>query len=90
MVCKLLFHRGGCVMTNTGEKKVVFPINNNQKYSRNISDNVCLTCMFWTGYRKKEENSISSISSKTQGVCLWHANTSTEASFSCNHWVRKY
>uniref|UniRef100_A0A7C5U4G6 Uncharacterized protein n=1 Tax=Fervidobacterium nodosum TaxID=2424 RepID=A0A7C5U4G6_9BACT len=77
-------------MTNMGEARAVFPYNVDQKYSQNLAEEVCLTCMFWTGYRKREENVISSISAKTQGVCLWHGNTSTQASFSCKHWIGKY
>ncbi|MCX7654439.1 MAG: hypothetical protein N2Z58_07195 [Fervidobacterium sp.] len=66
-----------------------FKIDTN-KYSKDTDENVCLTCLFWTGYRKRENSCVSTLSEGTKGVCLWHGNTSTQASFSCNHWIRKY
>ncbi|MFN3691865.1 MAG: hypothetical protein ACK4R7_03135 [Fervidobacterium sp.] len=55
-----------------------------------IKDNLCITCMFWTGYRKRQENVVITISENVEGICLWHSNSSTKVSYSCKHWIGKY
>ncbi|MFN6991729.1 MAG: hypothetical protein ACK4MM_03285 [Fervidobacterium sp.] len=75
------------------EGKEIFKNLHNFKSSTFIAsfdDKLCITCMFWTGHRKREENSVIAISENVEGICLWHSNSSTKVSYTCKHWIGKY
>lgn len=60
------------------------------KYFCAFDERVCLSCMFWSGYRKKEKDKISTISPGTQGLCLWQKNIPMRADGSCTNWLQKF